>query len=189
MEALVLGLDISTSITGWTVLGDDGCVIDMGHVDFKDCTTIWEKVDKAHAAIEEICRKFSPKHFFIEESLQAFRPGLSSASTLLTLAKFNGLLSFHLRKCIGKDPRYISSGEARKKCGVKTVQKKKDPHGLGHKEQTFNQIVVGPLRGKTWPEKRGAVQTETYAQRVVTWALDECDSFVIAYAGWHMLNK
>ena len=31
---------------------------------------------------------------FIEENLQAFRPGFSSAKTLLTLARFNGIVSY-----------------------------------------------------------------------------------------------
>lgn len=183
-----VGFDISTSCTAWTILDEAGLVVRLGHAELGKCDTFWEKVDLAWKQIHEdmctygCCNGAST--VFVEQSLQSFRPGMSSANTLLTLAKFNGILSYKLREITGADPRYIASGEARRACGLKLVQLKKEPHGLGHKHQTFNAISGGLLSGRTWPEKRGAKPEETYAQRVVTWAMDEVDSYVIARAGW-----
>ena len=192
MEKRFLGLDISTSCTGWTVLGEKGELIKMGHILFKDCPTLWDKIDLARATLAEVIAEHAPTVVFIEESLQGFRPGMSSANTLLTLAKFNGNISYDMRHLIGVDPVYISSGEARKRCGVKLIrEKKKHPRQLGYKHQTFNVISSGLLDGYSWPEKRGKDDpAATLAERVVDWALDEVDSYVIARAGWlSTLNK
>lgn len=189
MEVLVLGLDISTACTGWTLLDNNGTVIEMGHIDFKGCDTLWEKVDRAHAKLETIVSVASPTHCFIEESLQAFRPGLSSASTLLTLAKFNGLISFYVRSLLNADPVYISSGEARKLVGVKLLQKKKHPRGYGYKQQTFEVISGGILKARAWPLRRNVDAALPLTEAVQSWAMDEVDSYVIARAGWITLNK
>lgn len=185
---MILGLDISTSCTGWTILSDDGELVEIGHIDFKGGPNFWEKVDHAMLVLDGICEKHKPSVFYVEESLQGFRPGLSSASTLLTLAKFNGLLSFFVRQKVGKDPYYISSAEARRACGLKMLQKKKHPKAYGHKEQTFESISAGLLKTHVWPERRGVDPTKPLTERVPTWAMDECDSYVIARAGW-ALNK
>lgn len=185
---MILGLDISTSCTGWTVLSDDGELVDIGHIDFKGSPNFWEKVDHAMLILDDVHERHRPTAFYVEESLQGFRPGLSSASTLLTLAKFNGLLSFFMRQKIGRDPVYISSAEARRACGLKMLQKKKHPHGWGHKEQTFDMISGGLLKAHVWPDRRNADPTKPLVERVPTWAMDECDSYVIARAGW-ALNK
>lgn len=186
---MVLGLDISTSVTGWAILASDGFMIDIGHIDFKKCNTIWEKVDKALLELTDICALHKPVCFFIEESLQGFRPGFSSAATLLLLAKFNGLLSYKVRELLKIDPVYISSSEARKLCGIKLLQKKKHPRALGHKEQTFEHVSSTFLKDKIWVEKRFADQKKHLVDRVMDFCLDECDAFVIAKAGLSKLNK
>lgn len=185
-DPVVLGLDISTSCTGWTILAPDGTVAAMGHIDFKGCASFWQKVDHALEQLAVIA--VGPSHCFIEESLQSFQPGMSSASTLLTLGKFNGLLSYAVRQTMKKDPFYISASQARKACGVKLTQKKKSPFNHGHKQQTFTAISGGLLKGREWPMKRTADPNLPLVENVVPWALDECDSFVIAYAGWLSLN-
>lgn len=185
---MILGLDISTSCTGWTILSDEGELVEIGHIDFKGGQNFWEKVDHAMLILDGVYEKHRPTAFYIEESLQGFRPGLSSASTLLTLAKFNGLLSFFMRQKVGLDPVYISSAEARRACGIKLLQKKKHPRGYGHKEQTFEAISAGLLREHAWAERKSADPAKPLVERVSTWAMDECDSYVIARAGW-ALNK
>lgn len=183
---MIIGLDISTSCIGWAVLDGDGELVAIGHINFKDANTLWEKADKAMEQLGMICDTHGPTAFYIEESLQGFRPGLSSASTLLTLAKFNGLLSFFMRQKLGRDPVYIPSAKARKLCGIKLLQKNKHPHAYGHKEQTFEAISGGLLAGHSWKEKRNAPADAPLVRRVVDSAMDEVDAFVIARAGWLM---
>ena len=56
---------------------------------------------------------------YIEESLQAFRPGLSSAQVILTLGRFNGIVSWICYKVFGFEPQYIGATTARKALGIK----------------------------------------------------------------------
>ena len=96
---MILGLDISTSIVGATVLNNEGEVIYCEAWDLrnkKDFPTLYEKAQrvKQKLAILYDAKKHRFKTIFIEQSLMAFRPGFSSAKTILTLAKFNGIVSY-----------------------------------------------------------------------------------------------
>ena len=62
---------------------------------------------------------------FIEENLQAFRPGLSSAKTLLTLARFNGIVGYLAQQEFFCEPIYINVNVARKSVGLKIIRKSK----------------------------------------------------------------
>lgn len=181
----VLGLDVSTSITGVCVLektDDEPNIILLDHIDFKECKTFWEKVDKARSF-------FSSKDFssatkgidgvFIEESLQSFRTGMSSAATITTLAKFNSLVSYFARETFSMDPNYIAATSARKLCGIK-VQKTAIV-GKNAKEQTFEWAMNGPLQHVKWPLKKNGQPKD--------WSRDATDAYVIARAGIAQISK
>jgi hypothetical protein len=185
---MILGLDISTSCTGFAVLSELGELKELGHIDFKGCDDFWDKVDAATKVIRRLIEQHRPSRVFVEESLQAFRPGLSSANTLLTLAKFNGILSNELRIATARRVDYIASGAARRTCGIKLVQLKKHPKGLSHKEQTFEYVTSTFLASHVWPEKKGADPTSPLVKRVVSASMDETDAYVIALAGLRSMN-
>ena len=58
----------------------------------------------------------------IEESLQSFRPGFSSAKTLLTLSKFNGIIQYICHK-FGMKLHLYNVNTARKLAGIKINRK------------------------------------------------------------------
>lgn len=171
----ILGLDISTSIVGYTILNDDFSIVEIGHIDFKKCNTFWEKVDFGIKELESIVKKHLPERSFIEEPVQSFSPGHSSAGTIITLSKFNAILSYNVRESIKIDPLHITAAEARKLCGLKMQQKKKC--GKSHKEQVFEQIS-SPM-GYLGHMKFELTRTGT----IKPWVYDEVDSYVIARAG------
>ena len=86
---MICGLDISTSITGVTLLNLAGDVVLNEAWDFRKYKTFFDKVEAAKQQIQKLST-YDIEHIYIEQSLQAFRPGFSSAKTILTLAKFNG---------------------------------------------------------------------------------------------------
>lgn len=88
---MILGLDISTSCTGVTILDYTGRVVLNDYWKFKE-DDMFDKLERAKKEIRELKKKYPITEVFVEESLQAFRPGFSSAKTILTLAKFNGIL-------------------------------------------------------------------------------------------------
>lgn len=171
----ILGLDISTSIVGYTVLEDDFTIVKIGHIDFKKCENFWEKVDFGIQEIKQIVLQYAPEYAYIEEPVQSFSPGFSSAATIITLSKFNAILSYNVREILHKDPNHITAAESRKLCGLKMQQRKKC--GKTHKEQVFDQISAksGYLGHMTFPlTKTGKLKPFVY---------DEIDSYVIARSG------
>ena len=116
---MILGLDLSSSITGLCVLDSDGNIVVKGHVDLRKEDTFFDKIGLAKNKLIDIIEENNIEQIWIQQSLQAFRPGLSSAKTLLTLAKFNGIISWILYEHTGIMPDYIGASSARKKCDIK----------------------------------------------------------------------
>jgi len=46
---MILGLDISTSITGYTILDDNGDIFESGHIDLRKQKNFFDKSDKVWA--------------------------------------------------------------------------------------------------------------------------------------------
>ena len=87
---MILGLDISTSCTGYSLFDSVGNLIDIGYIRLDSKSSVFSRVTDVSNSISDAIAGKELDTIFIEENLQAFRPGLSSAKTLLTLARFNG---------------------------------------------------------------------------------------------------
>lgn len=174
---MIIGLDVSTRITGYTILDKDGNLIEMSHIDFSKIDNIWwEKVDLLKEKIKDIHKKYPDvKEIFIEESLQTFKSGFSSAQTLSTLAKFNIITAFLFREQYKISPQYISAASARKTCGIK-IEKKSEKAA---KEQVIEYLLETTFKNNSFPTKKtGGIKD---------FIKDQLDSYVIAKAGF--LNK
>ena len=90
---MILALDISTSITGFCVFNEYDN-IHIGHIDLRKEKDFFKKVDIVRKKIEELHKQYEFKEVAIEEAFQSFGRGLSSAKTLFTLAKFNGIIQY-----------------------------------------------------------------------------------------------
>ena len=87
-----LGLDISTSIIGISVF--EGKVMkELFYLDLTKTKCMFEKAKKYRIFLDEKLKLFNIEKVYVEETLQSFSRGLSSAKTLMTLAKFNGIIS------------------------------------------------------------------------------------------------
>lgn len=167
---MILGLDISTSITGVTVIDYDGNVLLNEAWNLKKCKTFFEKVKMADDKLAEIYVRpdLHIERVCIEQSLQAFRPGYSSAKTLLTLAKFNGILSWLVYETFGIEASYIAASSARKECGIAI------PKGEKAKEVVMQHMLDNEPWFVVEYTKHGNPKPEYF---------DMADSFVIAKAG------
>ena len=110
-----LGLDISTSCTGWCIVDDTGSFIDMGYISLSSKLTSFQKAGAISDALSNLHIKYNITNVVIEENLQAFRPGFSSAKTLLSLARFNGIVSYLAQEEYAIEPKFINVNVARKK--------------------------------------------------------------------------
>ena len=86
----------------------------------------------------------------VEENLQSFRPGLSSARTILSLAKFNGITCYIVHNIAGTTPESINVTSARSICGLKISRKSQ----LDTKAQVLNFVKSHKAFSNfDWPEK------------------------------------
>lgn len=201
LMALILGLDVSTSVTG-------ACIIDssvepdpagthirlLDRIEFKGCATLWDKADYVSWYFDDLIhgswlrqRRQTPPfiaptdaggpapvridRIVLEEPLMGFRPGMSSAQTITQLMRFNGIVSYIARRTFQQDPEYVSAPHARKLCGIKL---QKTSVAGPQKEQVFAHMMANDLRHVTWPVKKSG--------SIVDWSRDACDAYVIARA-------
>tara|TARA_B100000282_G_scaffold270388_1_gene224401 strand:- start:48 stop:599 length:552 start_codon:yes stop_codon:yes gene_type:complete len=132
---LILALDISTSITGFCIFNKWDCV-HIGHIDLRKEKDFFKKVDLVKNKIEELHKKYNFKDVAIEEAFQSFGRGLSSAKTLFTLAKFNGIIQYNVFS-LGIQPTVINVNNARKLVGIKIDKKDKTKTT---KEKVLDQV-------------------------------------------------
>ena len=139
---MLLGLDVSTSITGYTVVDEGSSIVLNGAWDFRNKNKFPNIFSKARKVQQEInnLNLSLPKgatidKVYIEKSLQSFRSGFSSAKTLSTLSSFNGIVSWICYESYGIAPEYIAATSARKKYGIKI------PKGVRAKEVVIKYLI------------------------------------------------
>ena len=166
---MILGLDISTSITGYTVLDDDGNVVTCDYIDLRKEKNFFNKIQMVNARLEDISVDHPIDRVYIEQSLQSFRSGFSSAQTLSLLSKINGIVSWLCYNIFSGEPKYLAAISARKLCGIKV------PKGQKAKAVSL-QFVVDNVQGFEVEYNKHGNPKAGYA--------DRSDSYVIAKAGW-----
>jgi len=169
---MILGLDISTSITGVTLLDYNNNIILNNSIDLRKYKNFFIKSEKVAAVFKNLSQK--PDKIFIEQSLQSFRSGFSSAATLSTLSRFNGVVSWLAYKEWSLEPEYIAATSARKLAGIKITK------GTPAKEQVLQHLLDNEPSFVVEYTRHGNPKPDTY---------DRADSLVIARAGLELCTK
>ena len=166
---MILGLDISTSITGYTLIDEDRIVLN-GAWDTRKYKDFFEKVIHVKKGLEQIYCQYGKQitAVYIEQSLQSFRSGFSSAKTLSTLSRFNGIVSWLVFDQYKIKPEYIAATSARKLCGIKI------PRGEKAKQVVLKFLLDNEPSFVIDYTRNGNPKPESY---------DRADSIVIAKAG------
>ena len=159
--------------------------LELGYIPLSKIKCTYEKAQMVLASLEEVSRKHKIDRVCIEENLQTFKTGLSSAKTLASLARFNGIVSYLSQKVFKVSPEFLNVNAARKSVGIKLIKKRQG--GKPTKEQVFDWVTKdldNANRSQTWPTKtmksgprKGMVilDPQTY---------DMTDAYVIARAGF-----
>ena len=145
---IVLGLDISTSNVGFCIFDNDKLLIaDAINLSKNKC--LFKKADIVKSVLLEI-KKFNIDKILVEENLQSFRSGFSSAKTISSLSKFNGIVSYIAQTIFLVNPEFINVVHARSKCGIKIDRKS----SLNTKEQVLNWVSASKqFSSFSWPTK------------------------------------
>lgn len=172
---LYLGLDVSTSVTGVCLIDNNTKILEIDRIEFKGCEDLWQKADRVKDELHKISKKYSGNFCVaLEEPLLGFQKGMSSAATITTLMRFNGIVSYISRDVFGVNPAYIGSAHARKLCGIK--MQRTAIAGLSGKEQVFKYMSENDLKDIDWPKKKNGKE--------VDWSRDATDAYVIAKASF-----
>ena len=173
---MILGLDISTSITGYTILDDDKNIIENDVWDLRKYKDFFLKADIIKENVAKIHKQYGSQmsHIYVEQSLQAFRSGFSSARTLSTLSRFNGVVSWLVYDKLQIKPEYIAATSARKLCGIKISR------GQKAKEVVLKFLLDNEPSFVIDYTKHGNPKPGSY---------DRADSLVIARAGLELCKR
>ena len=174
---MILGLDISTSIVGVTVVSNVGNVVATYAWDMRNKNhfpDIYTKYNHVQGGLLDIFSNYNIEHIFIEQSLQMFRSGFSSAKTLSTLSSFNGVVSYLCYRESGIKAEHIPASSARKSWGI-TIKK-----GTKAKEQVVKFLLDNEPKFTVEYTKSGNLKPKYY---------DIADSIVIAKAGYEICQS
>ena len=169
---MIWGLDISTSITGATVIDNNGKVVFNEAWDLRNkkyFPTLFHKGREIKELLKQVDDEFDISSVFIEQSLQSFRSGFSSAKTLSTLSRFNGIVSWLCYELFELQPEYVAATSARKKCGIKI------PKGAKAKQIVIQYVLDNVPSVLIEYTKHGNPKPHCF---------DKADSWVIAEAGY-----
>ena len=170
---MILGLDISTSITGITLLDDNGEVKVMNAIDTRKYKNFLQKAEAVKKVLTDLSNSYKVEEIFIEQSLQSFRSGFSSAQTLSTLSRFNGIVSWMCYSLWNLEPQYFAATSARKLCGIKI------PKGEKAKPVVLQYVLDNEPTFVVEYTKHGNPKPDSF---------DRADSWVIAKAGFFQKN-
>ncbi len=178
---MILGIDISTSITGFAVVGE-GQLLHYSSIDLRKHKGIFEKADVLKEYIADLFENYQldqdsggwggSEHpiekIYIEQPLHMFMKGKSSAKTLSTLMTFNGVVSWLIYELFEIEPQYIAATSARKQCGIKVKR------GEKAKEVVLKHLLEDEPAFHVEYTKFGNPRPESY---------DRADAIIIAKAG------
>lgn len=172
---MLLALDISTSCTGYCVFNENG-LLDIGFINLSKHKGLYAKASYVKDKLLILHEKYSFTDVAVEENLQAFRPGLSSAKTLMTLAQFNGVVRWICHETLQVPIVAINVNSARKSIGLKIDRKNK----LKNTKQQVLDWVSIDLPEIEWPTKILKSGPNKGKERICTEAYDMADAYVIA---------
>ena len=177
----ILGLDLSTSCVGSAVV-DESTHDLLAYQATKLTSKKFERnLYKKSTKISDVLSCLNHEHpfdrIFIEGALKSFSGGKSSAQTLATAARFNGMISLLCFRMFGIEPELIEPKTARKLNGLRI------PRGQKPKPIVFDYVV-----GK-YPEIVVDYKTSGNTNEPRTYMYDIADAVIIALAGINIYER
>tara|TARA_R100000426_G_scaffold34621_1_gene27908 strand:- start:1089 stop:1649 length:561 start_codon:yes stop_codon:yes gene_type:complete len=184
---MILGVDVSTSITGFAVVSD-GQLLYYDSIDLRRHKNIFDKTIAIKEKILDLYEmyqlnnddsssagfgdsKFPIEYIYIEQPFTFFNSGGSSAKTMAALQKFNGIVSWLLFEVFEIRPEFIGATAARKQAGIKV------PRGQKAKQVVLQHLLDSEPAFTIEYTRHGNPKPESY---------DRADAIVIAKAGWEI---
>ena len=174
---MILGLDISTSVIGYTILDEDAKIIECEAWDLRNkryFPDLYIKATHIKDKLLDIKCSHNIKHVYIEEPFVFFRAGGSTAKTMAKLQAFNGIVSWLCHDTFGFSPVHISPAQARKLNGIKVSR------GQKAKEVVLDYLLKNEDSFTIEYTSKGNPKPASY---------DRADSLIIAKACYHIIGE
>ena len=184
---MILGVDVSTSITGFAIVADE-LLVYYGSIDLRKYKNVFDKTIAIKEKILDLYEMYQCnnddsmrmgnsdypiEHIYVEQPFTFFNSGGSSAKTMATLQKFNGIVSWLLFEIFEIRPEYVGATAARKHAGIKV------PRGQKAKKVVLEHLLETEPAFKIEYTSHGNPKPESY---------DRADAIVVAKAGWEIEN-
>ncbi len=184
---MILGVDVSTSITGFAVVAD-GQLVYYDSIDLRKQKNVFDKTIAIKEKILDLYEMYQLnnddtssagwgdsnypiQHIYVEQPFTFFNSGGSSGKTMAALQRFNGIVSWLLFEVFEIRPEYIGATSARKQVGIKV------PRGQKAKQVVLEHLLDTEPAFKVEYTRHGNPKPESY---------DRADAIVIAKAGWEI---
>ena len=181
---MILGVDVSTSITGFAIVAD-GVLVYYDSIDLRKHKNIFDKTIAIKEKILDLYEmyqlnnddspsagwgdsRFPIEHIYVEQPFTFFNSGGSSAKTMAALQRFNGIVSWLLYEVFEIEPKFIGATSARKIVGIKV------PRGQKAKQVVLQHLLDTEPAFHVDYTKHGNPKPCCY---------DQADAIIIAKAG------
>ncbi len=122
---MILGIDVSTSITGFSIVDHSGNLVHFSNTDLRKHKDFFVKSVLVKEHLLDLYKKYDITDVYIEKPFVFFSSGGSSAATMAKLQKFNGVVSWVSFEVFQVRPEYLTAGQARKLVGISVPRGKK----------------------------------------------------------------
>lgn len=124
---VILGLDSSTSVTGWA-FSENGKILDAGFIDTKKFETTKEKTYHVISVLEKNKLMKNVSCINLEAALSGYAGGFTSQQTIITLARHNAVFAYIIEEHFKIQVNLLSVNTMRKqlfgKCRIKGIKSK-----------------------------------------------------------------
>ena len=125
---MILGLDISTSRIGYSIIDHDESLINYGEIKLNPKESLEIRADLFFSILTQLEEDHDIKYVFIEQPFIAFSGGKTTAVTMAKLQRFNGMCSYIVRLLFGFPATLIQANKARGLVGLKVKRGEKAKH-------------------------------------------------------------
>lgn len=155
---VILGLDSSTSVTGWA-FSENSKVLDAGFIDTKKFETTKEKTYHVVETLEKNKLIKQVQHINLEAALSGFAGGFTSQQVIITLARHNAVFAYIIEEHFKIKVNLLSVNTMRKqlfgKCRIKGIKSKE--FVKLELEKLIPEVKIFSILNKkgNWDEKNG----------------------------------
>jgi Holliday junction resolvasome RuvABC endonuclease subunit len=117
---VILGLDVSTTRIGWAIINQKQELIDSGVFKTKKDQSLEERAENlSKNVLEPLSVVHRISEVRVEEPFSMFSGGKTTAKTMSSLQRFNGMVSLLAHQIWDNPPTMVNSRTARARCGIK----------------------------------------------------------------------